>query len=131
MRIGIVNDVMLATAALRRVVAATQGCTVAWTAANGAEAVEKAASDPVDMIMMDLIMPVMDGVEATRRIKATAGPNAETPVIALTANALEHHRAEWAAVGVHVFLSKPIEPQDLFQALLHAGRAAAERRRAA
>lgn len=68
MRIGIVNDVMLATAALRRVVAATQGCTVAWTAANGAEAVEKAASDPVDMIMMDLIMPVMDGVEATRRI---------------------------------------------------------------
>lgn len=68
MRIGIVNDVMLATAALRRVVSATPGCTVAWTAANGAEAVQKAAADPVDMIMMDLIMPVMDGVEATRRI---------------------------------------------------------------
>ncbi len=68
MRVGIVNDVMLATAALRRVVAATPGCTVAWTAANGAEAVEKAASDPVDLIMMDLIMPVMDGIEATRRI---------------------------------------------------------------
>jgi two-component system response regulator WspF len=68
MRIGIVNDVMLATAALRRVVAATPGCAVAWTAANGAEAVRMAAADPVDMIMMDLIMPVMDGVEATRRI---------------------------------------------------------------
>ena len=68
MRIGIVNDMGMATAALRRVVTATPGCSVAWTAANGAEAVQKAAADPVDLIMMDLIMPVMDGVEATKRI---------------------------------------------------------------
>lgn len=109
---------------------APSGCVLTFCE-DGAQAVELAQVQAFDAILMDMQMPVMDGVEATRRIKATAGPNAETPVIALTANALEHHRAEWAAVGVHVFLSKPIEPQDLFQALLHAGRAAAERRRAA
>jgi len=54
-------------------------------------------------------MPVMDGLEATRRIRAGA-MNGATPVIALTANALDLHRAAWEAAGVHAFLTKPIDP---------------------
>ncbi|MDB5472545.1 MAG: integral rane sensor hybrid histidine kinase [Caulobacter sp.] len=81
-------------------------------AANGAEAVELASLRAFDVILMDMQMPVMGGVEAAARIRA-GGPNAATPILALTANALAEHRAEWAAVGVDVFITKPVEMQVL------------------
>src|SRR5262249_6396085 len=68
MRIAIVNDLALAREVLRRLVRSVPGYTVAWTAENGEEAVRKASEDLPDIILMDLIMPVLDGVEATRRI---------------------------------------------------------------
>lgn len=70
MRIAIVNDLPLAVTALKRALRHRAEHTVVWVAANGAEAVEKCAADTPDLVLMDLIMPGMDGVEATRRIMA-------------------------------------------------------------
>ncbi len=68
MRVAIVNDMRLAVEALRKVVASVPGYEVAWVALDGSEAVDKCSVDVPDLILMDLIMPVMNGVEATRRI---------------------------------------------------------------
>jgi chemotaxis response regulator CheB len=70
MRIAIVNDSPIAVEALRRSLAFKTGLKIAWTATTGAEAVAKAQVDTPDLVLMDLIMPGMDGVEATRRIMA-------------------------------------------------------------
>jgi len=91
---------------------------------NGAEALEAASTERFDAILMDMQMPVMDGLEATRRIREGA-VNGGSPVIALTANALDSHRAAWDAAGVHAFLTKPIDPVLLARTLAEA--CAAER----
>ena len=88
---------------------------------DGAQAVERAAQEPFDAILMDMQMPVMDGLEASRHIRRD-GPNRKTPVIALTANAMDTHRAAWHAVGVHAFLTKPINPALLAVTLAEACR---------
>lgn len=74
---------------------------------NGVEALEEAARRPFDVILMDMEMPLMGGLEAAMRIRAGCGPNAETPIVALSAH-LEGHRSEWLPVGVEAFLSKPV-----------------------
>ena len=81
MRIGIVNDMALAREALRRVVLSTGGHQVAWLAVDGVEAIAQARRDTPDLILMDLIMPGIDGTEATRRIMAET----PCPVLVVTA----------------------------------------------
>jgi two-component system response regulator WspF len=68
MRIAIVNDMPMAVETLRRIVSGMPGHSIAWTAANGAEALKKCTQDTPQLILMDLVMPIMDGVETTRRI---------------------------------------------------------------
>lgn len=94
------------------------GCTLTLVE-NGAEAVEAARAQQFDAILMDMQMPVMDGLTAAAHIRAE-GLNRRTPLIALTANAMDVHRAAWDATGVHAFLTKPIDPVLLAATLVEA-----------
>lgn len=84
-------------------------------ASNGAEAVELALGQPFDLVLMDVTMPVMDGVEATRRIRAALGR--VPPIIGLSANALQGGRENLLAAGMDEVLSSPYAPTELFAAL--------------
>lgn len=95
MRIGIVNDMPLAIEALRRVLAQAPQHQVIWTAADGVEAVALATRDRPDVILMDLIMPRMNGVEATRRIMAQA----PCAILVVTADVDTHAALVFAAMG--------------------------------
>ena len=78
------------------------------TAADGQEGVDKAASEDPDLILMDLALPVLDGWEATRRIKA-AGPTSGIPVIGLSAHAMADDEEKARKVGCDDFDTKPVE----------------------
>ncbi len=71
MKIGIVNDLQICIESLQKVLATAPEHRVVWVARNGAEAVEKCAENTPDLVLMDLLMPIMNGVEATRRIMQT------------------------------------------------------------
>ncbi len=83
---------------------------------NGAEAVAAAAGERFDLVLMDMQMPVMDGLTAIRAIRAAeaAGQGPRTPIWALSANALPEHSAASMAAGADGHLSKPISAEALF-----------------
>ena len=95
MRVGIVNDLAVACEALRRVVARDPSMSVAWTARDGAEAVECARRDRPDLVLMDLIMPRMDGVEATRLIMRES----PCPILVVTATVTGNAALVYEALG--------------------------------
>jgi signal transduction histidine kinase/CheY-like chemotaxis protein len=101
-------NALLAKALLGR-----EGCAVERVA-TGADALEALAAAPFDIILMDMRMPVMDGLEATRRLRAMG---VTTPIVALTANAFEDDRRTCLEAGMDDFLTKPIEPAALRAAL--------------
>jgi two-component system response regulator WspF len=94
-RVAIVNDEPLAVEALRRALLSIPAYTVAWVARDGAEAVRRCAAERPDVVLMDLIMPVMDGVEATRRIMA-ATPCA---ILVVTGDVTRNTGKVFAAMG--------------------------------
>jgi two-component system, chemotaxis family, response regulator WspF len=95
MRIAIVNDLVLAQEVLRRLVLSVPGYEIAWTAENGEEAVRKAITDRPDIILMDLVMPVIDGVEATRRIMA----HSPCPILLVTSSVTGNFNMVYRAMG--------------------------------
>jgi len=86
---------------------------------NGEEAVEAWTNGAWDLVLMDIQMPIMDGVSATRMIREreSASGRRKTPIIALTANAMAHHRAEYLAAGLDDVVAKPISLALLLQAM--------------
>lgn len=95
MRIAIVNDVALAREALRRIIAGTGEHQVAWLAADGVQAVEMCRQDRPDLILMDLVMPVMDGAEATRLIMA----HSPCAILVVTSTVSGHLNKVFQAMG--------------------------------
>ena len=83
-------------------------------AINGQEAVEKASTEHPDLILMDLKMPYMDGLAATKQIKSVL-PN--LPIVALTANAFDTDRQQAMEAGCDAFLAKPVSAADCLQTI--------------
>ena len=95
-------------------------------AGNGIEAIESAARQSYDVVLMDVQMPEMDGLEATRRITAKYGPEQRPRIVAMTANAMQGDREECLAAGMDDYLTKPIRVDALVAALMNtASRAMA------
>ena len=87
------------------------------TVANGVEAVNAVRSLPYDLVLMDVQMPELDGVGATKRIRRLSGPGAKVPIIALTANAMSGDRDRYLEAGMDDYVSKPINPAALSAAI--------------
>jgi signal transduction histidine kinase/CheY-like chemotaxis protein/HPt (histidine-containing phosphotransfer) domain-containing protein len=83
---------------------------------NGRDALEILANEQFDVVLMDLQMPVMDGITATHRIRDQLELN-ELPIIAMTAHAMEEDRRACLAAGMNDYVSKPINPDQLFKAI--------------
>jgi signal transduction histidine kinase/CheY-like chemotaxis protein len=89
------------------------------TAGTGAEALERIGENDYSVIFMDIRMPVMDGIEATRRIRRLAGPASQTPIVALTADINPDLEDRAREAGVSQLAAKPIEPPRLRELAMH------------
>ena len=86
-------------------------------AENGLEAIAATGKRRYELILMDMQMPEMGGIEATRNIRSLGGPNALTPIIALTANAMKSDYEACCAAGMNDFMTKPINREALIDCI--------------
>jgi signal transduction histidine kinase/CheY-like chemotaxis protein len=100
-------------------------------AGDGEEALAALSSVWFDVVLMDMQMPKLDGPEATQRLRASDWPTRDVPVIALTANAMDHHRTVFMDAGADAFIAKPIDPRLLVQTILSVVRHGEDEARAA
>lgn len=88
---------------------------------SGEDAVERVRAHDYDLVLMDVQMPGLDGLEATRKIRAMGGKYASLPIVALTANASEDDRSHCLAAGMNDYISKPYKPATLTETLQRWG----------
>jgi signal transduction histidine kinase len=89
-------------------------------ASDGIEAIKAVEEESYDVILMDIQMPRMDGINATRRIRQLAGPSKHTPIIAMTANALPEQVRAFRQAGMDDHIAKPFKQQELHDAISRA-----------
>jgi DNA-binding NarL/FixJ family response regulator len=110
-RVGLADDQELVRAGFRMIVGSQPDMEVVWEAADGQEAVDLARGQPADVTLMDIRMPRVDGIEATRQIAAT------TRVVILTTYELDEYVFDALAAGASAFLLKAAPPEDLVRAI--------------
>lgn len=118
-KIGLADDQMLVRAGFAMVLNSQDDMTVAWEAENGKDAVTKAKSEPVDIILMDIQMPVRNGIEATKEILATPGNT--TRVVVLTTFDTDNYIIAAVEAGASGFLLKDTSPESLIESVRSVG----------
>lgn len=92
-------------------------------AANGEEAVQRAEREPFDLVLMDVQMPLMDGFDATKAIRALPDPDkARLPIVAMTAHAMKGDRERCLEAGMDAYVAKPIDTRELFRTIENIAR---------
>lgn len=102
---------------------------LSFFADNGSVVIDLLQTQNFDLVLMDLHMPVMNGMDATRAIRALPHPTAKIPIIALTANVMNEAREEALAAGVNDFVTKPVHMsrlQDVIRQHLEPGSASTQ-----
>ena len=90
-------------------------------AQNGREALDQAAAEPFDVILMDVQMPTMDGLQATTAIRQLPEPRSRVPIVALTAHAMRRDRERCLSAGMNGYISKPIDAETLIRVVEDLG----------
>ena len=117
-KILIADDQELLRQSLQIILGANPDFEITDAVENGREVIRSLRREKPDVILMDIRMPEMDGLEATRSIRALDHPDAKTvPIIALTANAFDEDVQRSLQAGMNAHLSKPVEPEHLYEIL--------------
>ncbi|MCI5084074.1 MAG: response regulator [Saprospiraceae bacterium] len=124
LHILLVEDHAINQIATRRVLTSWSDRIKVDVANNGQKCLEKMETTDYDLILMDLQMPVMDGLEATRKIRES---NNQLPIIALTANANKEEEEKCRSVGINDYLAKPFRPQELYTKIMKVEKGASIR----
>ena len=112
LRVLVAEDNMVNQIVVERILM-SYGCDIT-TVPTGREAVEAVESKPFDLILMDIQMPEMDGMEATRLIRSLPDKRAQLPIVAMTAHAMKGDRERFLASGMDHYISKPFHKDELF-----------------
>ena len=113
-RVALVDDQAMVRQGLRMILESEPGLTVVGEAADGREAVELVPRARPDVVLMDVRMPRMDGLEATRRIRTLSEPHGAVPVVAMTADAMPEDVVRCLGAGMNAHLPKPVSQAALF-----------------
>ncbi len=121
-RVGLADDQQLFTSGVAMVVGSQPDLEVAWQAVNGRDALDRNAAEPADVILMDVQMPVLDGISATRELTASGSA---TRVVILTTFDTQQYVVEGLGAGASGFLLKDTPPEELLAAIrtVHSGEA--------